>query len=264
MSFDQLHDGEDNDPAPDRAPRPVPGLDHRQHLPGTPGRDALETSARDVRAGQEHDAREGNGRGRRTEPGTDTRSRSELAEENVGLGRALGELAAENADLYKRLDALQEELKASQAETRTEREKFRVWAKEISNREAERALQDEARDKREETFADRLAELEHRDAARPETIDSAGDERVLGRRKIAPPENDQQKRRPGRPSDAMIAVGAAYVAIGLSIYSSIKGSPEAATLATYGAEGTALFAAHVALFREHRKGKGRNGDRPEG
>jgi hypothetical protein len=233
VSFDRLHDGEDIEPTPDRAPRPAPGLDQSTEGQDTPA-----------------------------DRGPDTRSRAELSTENASLARAVGELASENADLYKRIDALQADLKASQAETKTEQDKFRAWAKAISNRDAERDLRDEARAKREEALTGRVAELERKDAVRSDTIDSDGTERWLGKHKIAPSENDQHKHRPGRPSNEIIAVGAAWVAFGLSIYSQVKGTSDAASLATYGAEGTTLLAAHIALFRKH--GEAGSGDRSQG
>lgn len=134
MSFDRLNDGEDNEPVLDRAPRLAPGLDR---------------SRDEVREGQDA----------RADQAPDTRSRADLAAENASLARAVGELASENAGLYKRIDALRAELKASQAEINTEQDRFRTWAKAISNCDAERDLRDKARAKREEVLADRVAEL---------------------------------------------------------------------------------------------------------
>jgi hypothetical protein len=79
---------------------------------------------------------------------------------NEVLDRAVGELASENADLYKLIDALKSEMKADQA-------KFRAWAKEIAVRDEAREASDEARDKREEALTNRIAELERRPAEKP-------------------------------------------------------------------------------------------------
>lgn len=221
VSFDRHHDGDDNEPVPDRAPRPAPGLDH----------------APDGHAAQ----------------APDPRSRAELTAEDASLGHAIGELASENADLYKRVDALQAELKASQAETEIAQDKFRARAKVISNRDVERAVQDETRDKREEAFADRLAELERRDADRAAVADSGVVQPGISRQEVVRADNGQHKRRTGRPSNEIIAAGAAYVAIGLSIFGQVKGSPEAAALSTYGAEVANAVVAHIALYRKHKE-----------
>ena len=151
MSFDRLHAGEDNEPVPDRAPRPAPGSDQSRK-----------------------------GQGTRADRGPDTGSRAELAAENASLARAVGELTSENADLYKRIDALQAELKVGQAKIKDEQDRFRAWVKAISNRDAERDLRDEARNKREEALADRVAELERRDADRTVAADSGSAERWVG------------------------------------------------------------------------------------
>lgn len=88
MSFDRFHDEEGNDRASDREPRPAPGLDQARENREAPR----------ARVGQAPDSGADQGR--------DTRSRAELAEKNASLGRAIGELASENADLYKRVDTL--------------------------------------------------------------------------------------------------------------------------------------------------------------
>jgi hypothetical protein len=226
VSFDRLHDGEDNEPAPDRGPRPAPGLDQG-----------------------------GEGQDNHADQGLDTRSRAELAEENASLGRAVGELASENADLYKRIDALQTELKASQANTKTEQDKFRAWAKTISTRDAERDLRDEARNKREASMADRLAELERRDADRTAVADSGSAQRLISGQEVAQTESHQRKRPRNRPSNEVIAVGVAWTAIGLSALGELKGIPGLGTAMTFVGESIAAGAAHVALYRKHREGK---------
>ena len=53
------------------------------------------------------------------------RGREDLAAKNATLGRAVSELASENAELYERLDSLEVQLKQKDA-------RFDAWAKEMA------------------------------------------------------------------------------------------------------------------------------------
>lgn len=125
----------------------------------------------------------------------------------------------------------------------------------ISNRDAERTVQDEARNKREEAFADRLAMLERRDAERATVADSGSVEPRIGGQDVARAESSQRKRSRKVPSNEVIAVGVAWTSIGLSALGELKGIPELGTAMTFVGEGIAAGAAHVALYRKHREGK---------
>jgi hypothetical protein len=189
----------------------------------------------------------------RPEHGTETRARHELAAENAGLGRAVGELAAENAELYKRISVLEGKL-------RNEQDRFRAWAREVSNHEDERAARDEARAKREENLADRLAELERRLDGEAAHGPGEAEQRIEDR---DPARAEAGRRGHGRasPSNEVIAIGVAWAAVAASALGQVKGMPEIATVASYAAEGAAVAASHVALYRK-RKEAG-SGDRPQ-
>jgi hypothetical protein len=88
VSFDRFHDGEDNQPAPDRELRAAPGLDRSVHL-----RNHVEPPAGDA-----------------------------------DLGRAVDELASENADLHKRVDYLERQ-------AAMDKDRFAAWAREMAWRE---------------------------------------------------------------------------------------------------------------------------------
>jgi hypothetical protein len=181
------------------------------------------------------------------------RGRSELGTENEGRDHALGELAAENADLHKRVGSLEAELKSEKA-------RFSAWAGEIATRDDERAARDEARDKREEALADRIAELEQRHADRPAAADPGGAESRIG----APEAAGRQvaKRNPERlwRGNEAIATYTAGAGVLLTTVGETAGSTAADVTGLVGSV-AGLAVAAIALARKHREES--HADRPE-
>jgi hypothetical protein len=214
VSADRTDDGEDLEPAPDRP------------LPADPGR-------------------ERNG---------ETRDRAELPAVNEALDRAVGELASENADLYKRIDALESKIKAEQG-------KFSAWAKEIAVRDDERAARDEARDRREEALTDRIAELELRLADRPAAADPGGSEPRVDQQE--PPGRQTVKRNPERlwRANEAIAVYVSGSGTLLTAAAEVVGTRPVADATGLAGSLAGLAAAAVALARKRREAS--NADRPQ-
>lgn len=173
MSFDRDHGPDDIGSAVGRPLRAAPGLD-RSWEPG--GR--IETAAR-----------------------SGTRDRE------------IGELASENADLYRRNAEQGRTIEQLQARVDMSEARFRTWAKEMANREDARAVRDEARDKREMALTARIAELERRPAEPSDIIDRRGTERHLGGDETARTECGQRERGRARPSNEFIGIG---VAVGVA------------------------------------------------
>ena len=188
------------------------------------------------------------------ERGRETGGRGETDAGRGPRDRATGELASENADLYRRNAEQGRTIEQLQARLDMSEARSRAWAGEMANREDVRAARDEARDKREEALTGRIAELERRDSGDGSALAGRLEEPSAARA-----ESVRLERTRGRPSDAKIAVGVAWASIALSAVAQATGTPETATLAAYATEVIAAAAAHVALYREHRKAS--RGDR---
>lgn len=232
MSADRTDDGEDIKPHPDAPMRAAPGLD------------------------------------RHIEARLPTGLAAEVNAEIAARDRAIGELASENADLYKRIGALEADVKAGHANLRTERERFRTWAKEMGNRDAERAARDEARDKREASLINQVKELRHtvtelerKFSDRPDATDPGASERRLdGQEAVGRQNVKRNSERPWRTNEAIDLYTSGGGAL-LTIYSDVVGS--GAVSEATGLAGSLLTfgAAVIALARKRREGN--NADRSE-
>jgi transposase-like protein len=169
VSGDRFHDGDDAEASSRRPLRAAPGLD------------------RNTDAG-----------GRRVE----------VATQNGTQDRVIGELATENADLYRRNADQAKTIERLQARLDMSEARFRAWAKEMANREDARAARDEARDKREEALLGRINDLAHEVKELRGANDGAGLASRIEKKASAEGERDQRPRPP-RPSDQFIGMGAA-------------------------------------------------------
>lgn len=208
MSFDRNHDAEDVQQSADQPLRTVSAADQREKMTG--GEETgLKRGARDW---------------------------------------AIGELAAENADLYRRnaeqglaIQKLQARLDRSEA-------RFRAWADEM-------AVRDEARSRREEALTDRIAELEHKLADRPEATDPRGSERRLTEPDSARAEASHHERKRASPSNEFIGIG---IAAGVEVITAVA-DPSPSNLVV-GALG--MVATGIPWIRKLREAD--SGDRPQG
>lgn len=201
--------------------------------------------------------------------GGETGRRLELAEIG-GRDRAVAELAAENADLYrhnadlyrrnaeqaKTIERLQARLDMAEARADRADGRFRAWAKEMANREDARAARDEARDKLVGELINRIHDLEHRDAERPRDDDMGGPERRVGSQKATSSERSRQEHRRPRVSNEFIGIGsAATVAVG-----TVVADPSPVSF-IIGAAG--IVGAGIPWLRTLRKAN-KDADRPRG
>jgi hypothetical protein len=190
------------------------------------------------------------------------RGRTDLASENAELGRAVGELAAENADLYRRNSDQGEQIERLRAKLDLSEARFSAWAKEMGRREDARAEHEEAQAKREEAQNSRIEELERMLAEQQDAASPGEAERRLENRSATREEAARHKRGRDRPSNEIIAVGVAWTAIALTAVSELKGTPGVAVMTAYLGEGIAAGAAHIALYRKRREES--SGDRSQG
>jgi hypothetical protein len=171
------------------------------------------------------------------------------------VARGRSELAPENAELCKRVDYLEAQLKLRDAQLERKDARFEAWAREIGNRDRMRASREEFQDSRIEDLERKLTERQ--DAASPGEA-----ERRLENRSATRTESDRQERGRGGPSNEVIAVGVAWTAIALTVISELKGTPAAATVTAYAGEGIAVVAAQLAWYRKRREESRR--DRSQG
>jgi hypothetical protein len=162
VSFDRNYDADDAEPAADHSPPAAHDFPH----------------AKDA--------------GKRAGP--------ELAESP--RDRAMGELAAENADLYRRNAAQDKMIQTLQARLDRSEARFHAWADRM-------AANSEAQAKREEALTDRVAELERALADRTTRTDPLGAQRRIDQPDRAGAESGQHERRRGIPSNEFVGIGMA-------------------------------------------------------
>jgi uncharacterized coiled-coil protein SlyX len=150
VSFERFDDGDHGEASSGRPLLAAPGLDRSTEARGHRVEVAAENRARDWVT-------------RETAPESGERDRAiaELAAENADLYRRNADLYQRNAEQAKTIERLQARLDLAEARVDRTEDRFRVWAKEMANREDARAARDEARDKREEALIGRVNELEH-------------------------------------------------------------------------------------------------------
>jgi hypothetical protein len=147
-------------------------------------------------------------------------------------GRAIGELAAENAELYKRVDYLEAQLKQKDA-------RFDAWAREMAWREEE--------------MKTRLERLEHANAER---ITPGMPARRVGER--ATPEAEKQTGpEPARQkaSDQFIAASVGWGGVALTAAGEMLGTTAAADFTTLAGQVATAGAATLAWMRWRKEAR---------
>jgi hypothetical protein len=163
-------------------------------------------------------------------------------------GRAMGELAAENADLYRRNAAQDKVIQTLQARLDRSEARFHAWADRM-------AANSEAQAKREEALTDRVAELERALADRTSRTDPLGAPRRIDEPDRARAESGQHERKRGIPSNELIGIG---MAVGVEAVTAVA-DPTPSNL-LIGAMG--LVATGIPWIRKIREAD--DGDRPRG
>lgn len=167
--------------------------------------------------------------------------------EKAGLIRAIGELASEIADLYKKVNDLTDAFKQQSAALNQEKVRFSVWAREVSARE--------------EAATRRMGELELRLAERlPEGGPGEPRVRVDDQRSSEGEEVTEHQR--GSPRDTAIAVGAGVLGASVTGLGYALGSTAALDTTGLLGWGATISASVVAWIREYRRDK--DADRSHG
>jgi hypothetical protein len=149
--------------------------------------------------------------------------------EKSELVRAVGELAAENADLYKKAGDLTQALKAGKG-------RFAAWSKHV-DRDREQAASDKAEmtDRLDgalamnEALADRVADLERKLAdSSPATVAGAPERRIDVQEGVAR-QTDRKQLRRLKPSNEIIAVGTIGVSTAATVLAACSALPRPET-----------------------------------
>jgi hypothetical protein len=156
------------------------------------------------------------------------------------LARAVGELASENADLYKKVGELTDALKL-------ERARFAAWAKEVSARE--------------EAMNRRFADLEHRLQDKAPGPGPGELPRAVGAGRTSEGQKAEERPRK-RLSNEAVGLGASIIGGGLQAAGEMLGTTAAADATGLIGWGVAIGAAAVAWSRGRRKDS--DGDRSQG
>jgi hypothetical protein len=172
-----------------------------------------------------------------------------------GLLKAVGELAAENADLYRKLGELTQAQKTDQA-------RFGAWAREVA-RDREQAAQDKAQlaerlDKAlamNESLADRLTELEQKHADQSPVTSVGAPERRIGAEEGTARQTDRKHLRRLKVSNEVIAVGTLGVSTAATVVADVLGTAAAGDAVGIGGNALGLVAAVIALSRKRTEGK---------
>jgi hypothetical protein len=176
---------------------------------------------------------------------------TELARKSESRDGALVELASENAELYRRVGDLESKLESEKA-------KFSAWAKEINDRDAKRASQDETWTRREVDLTERVTELERKLDQRAD--DPGGPHsRREAQESVGRQADKQAPARLWRSNEALgtYAAGGAML---VSAYAEITSQTTIDTATLAGTVG-GFAAAAIALIRKRREGS--HADRPE-
>jgi hypothetical protein len=178
------------------------------------------------------------------------------------LLRAVGELAAENADLYRKTGELTHALKTQQG-------RFGTWAKEVA-RDREQAAQDKAQmaerlDKvlaMNEALADRVTGLEQKLADQSPVTSAGAPERRIGAEEGVARQTDRKHLRRLKVSNEVIGVGTMGVSTAATVMADVLGSTAAGDAAGIGGNALGLIAAVIALSRKRTEDK--DGHRTQG
>jgi hypothetical protein len=244
MAIDGLSDDPDEIPKSDFA-RETDTLNSAPARGGQPGR-CLDKASDRVQA--------------KDEPGKDE------------LVRAVVELAAENADLYRKNAAQDQQIARLETAIGSEKARHAAWAQEISardeardKREAAREAREQTRDKLLEEQADLVAELRAEIAELRQRSSVAGSgvpERRASTTKTFDAEASGQKPRKGGISDEWLGLGAAVTQTVLTAAGDWLGTTVAQDATGIAGGAIGIGAAGIAWVRKHREDK--NADRSKG
>jgi hypothetical protein len=179
-----------------------------------------------------------------------------------GLARAVGELAAENADLYRQVGDLTRELKADKA-------RFGAWAETIaSDRETAARDRNQLADRLDqalamnEALAGRVTDLEHGLAGQAPAGGPGAAERRIDAPEGAERQGARKHLRRLKASNEVINVGAMGVGTGAAVLADVLGSAAAGDAAGIAGNTLGLVAAVIALARKRTEDK--DGHRTQG
>jgi hypothetical protein len=174
--------------------------------------------------------------------------------EKAELTRAVGELAAENADLYNKVDRLTADLK-------TEKARFSAWSKEVTSRD--NALHSRIDDQAivNEALATRLADLEAKQTDKAEVGGTSESQRRVRTRETAEKETDEATLDRRKPSNEFIAVGVAVGGGALTLAGMVVGTTPAMDATGLAISAIGIAGAGIPWVRKFREGG--NADRPE-
>jgi hypothetical protein len=169
--------------------------------------------------------------------------------------KAVGELAAENADLYRKIGELTHALKTEQA-------RFGTWAKEVA-RDREQAVQDKAQmaerlDKAlalNEALADRVTGLEQNHADQSPVTSAGAPERRIGAEEGTARQTDRKHLRRLKVSNEVINVGTLGVSTAATVMADVLGTAAAGDAVGIGGNALGLVAAVIALSRKRTEDK---------
>jgi hypothetical protein len=162
------------------------------------------------------------------------------------LVRAVGELASENADLYKKVGDLTHALKMEKA-------RFGAWAKETARDRDEMTARLDETTAANEALTKRLANLEHRLADYPPHGGPGAPDRLVGAQSGYEGEKSEQRARKKMPSDEAINLGAAITGTAVQALGDWLGTTPAVDAAGIVGGGITIGAAVVALSRKRRE-----------
>lgn len=158
---------------------------------------------------------------------------------DAAYGRAFAELAAVNAELYKRIDYLEQQLKLRD-------DRFCTWAREFAWHD--------------EMTKSRVEQLEHIVTELQQSADPGGPDGRIGNRADAEDEKHAGlERARARPSNEAIATTVAVAGIAITATGEIVGTHLATDIGAYVGQVAAAGAAGLAWMRKLREGK--NADR---
>jgi hypothetical protein len=179
--------------------------------------------------------------------------------EKAELTRAVGELASENADLYRRNAALDKKVTRIEAELKTEKDRRTAWSAEVARERSHAAGCLEAQTKINEALAARLADLEARQADKGAPGEAA---RRVGSGEVPGGERSEKTVSRPRMSNEFIGVGVAAGGGFLTAVSVVLETPVAADVTGLIISALGIGGASIPWYRKLRKD--RNGDRSEG
>jgi hypothetical protein len=171
------------------------------------------------------------------------------------LVKAVGELASENADLYRQAGDLTHALKL-------EKGRFAAWAKTVAGDKAEMTDRLGKAEAMNEALADRVASLERKLADNSPATSAGASERRIDAQEGIDRQTDRKHLRRLKASNEAIAVGAFGVSTAATVVADVLGSATAGDAAGIAGNALGLVAAVIALSRKRTEDK--HGHRTQG